>query len=41
MSCGRTQASNCSALKKPLATAASRRLVPCWCARLAMAAALS
>ena len=40
MSPGTTQASNCSSVTSPLATAASRRVRPSLCAFLAMAAAL-
>ena len=41
MLAGTTQASNSSPVTKPEASAASRRLSPCWCARLAICAALS
>ena len=41
MFAGTTQASNSSPVTKPDASAAPRRLRPCWCARLAICAALS
>ena len=41
MFAGTTQASNSSPVTKPDASAASRRFNPCWCARLAICAALS
>src|SRR5207237_4241550 len=41
MSSGRTHWSNCSAVRKPSLSAASFKVVPSWCAVLAIFAALS